>query len=109
MFDSLPYRNDAAVVMRRLTRSLPTASGVMGVATCDKGLPATMLALAGCGELPGVIIPGGVTLPAVGSEDAGTVQSLGARFAQDLVSLASAAPLGCRACGPPGRGRQLLG
>src|SRR5438094_969508 len=46
MFDSLPYRNDAAVVMRRLIRSLPTASGVMGVATCDKGLPATMLALA---------------------------------------------------------------
>src|SRR5438477_12024024 len=64
MFDSLPYRNDAAVVMRRLIRSLPTASGVIGVATCDKGLPATMLALAGCGELPGVIVPGGVTLPA---------------------------------------------
>src|SRR2546425_8460934 len=73
--------------MRRLIRSLPTASGVMGVATCDKGLPATMLALAGCGELPGVIVPGGVTLPAVGSEDAGQVQSLGARFARDLVSL----------------------
>ena len=44
MFDSLPYRNDAAIVMRRLIRSLPTASGVMGIATCDKGLPATMLA-----------------------------------------------------------------
>src|SRR5207244_5837355 len=37
MFDSLPYRNDAAVVMRRLIRSLPTASGVIGIATCDKG------------------------------------------------------------------------
>ncbi len=49
MFDSLPYRNDAAIVMRRLIRSLPTAAGVMGVATCDKGLPATMLALAGMG------------------------------------------------------------
>src|SRR5207247_10593508 len=46
MFDSLPYRNDAAVVMRRLIRSLPTGSGVMGVATCDKGLPATMRARA---------------------------------------------------------------
>src|SRR5438445_403030 len=46
MFDSLPYRNDAAVVMRRLIRSLPTGSGVMGVATCDKGLPATLHALA---------------------------------------------------------------
>src|SRR2546422_5515577 len=109
MFDSLPYRNDAAVVMRRLIRSLPTASGVMGVATCDKGLPATMLALAGCGELPGVIIPGGVTLPAVGSEDAGTVQSLGARFAQDLVSLDTAATMGCRACGSAGGGRRVLG
>src|SRR3977135_100049 len=40
MFDSLAYRNDAAVVLRRLARSLPQRSGVMGVATCDKGLPA---------------------------------------------------------------------
>src|SRR5436189_1247324 len=109
MFDSLPYRNDAAVVMRRLIRSLPTASGVMGVATCDKGLPATMLALAGCGALPGVVVPGGVTLPALGSEDAGQVQSLGARFAQDLVSLDYAATMGCRACGSAGGGCQFLG
>src|SRR5216110_2164102 len=109
MFDSLPYRNDAAVVMRRLIRSLPTASGVIGVATCDKGLPATMLALAGCGELPGVIVPGGVTLPAVGGEDAGQVQSLGARFARDLVSLDYAATMGCRACGSAGGGCQFLG
>ena len=48
MFDSLPYRNDAAITMRRLIRSLPRRSGVMGIATCDKGLPAMMLALAGC-------------------------------------------------------------
>src|SRR5438093_10843318 len=109
MFDSLPYRNDAAVVMRRLIRSLPTASGVMGIATCDKGLPATMLALAGCGKLPGVIAPGGVTLPAVGAEDAGQVQSLGARFARDLVSLDYAATMGCRACGSAGGGCQFLG
>src|SRR2546426_4935557 len=81
----------------------------MGVATCDKGLPATMLALAGCGELPGVIVPGGVTLPAVGAEDAGTVQSLGARFARDLVSLDYAATMGCRACGSAGGGCQFLG
>ena len=109
MFDSLPYRNDAAVVMRRLIRSLPTASGVLGIATCDKGLPATMLALAGCRELPGLIVPGGVTLPAVGSEDAGQVQSLGARFARDLVSLDYAASMGCRACGSSGGGCQFLG
>src|SRR5213596_1700107 len=109
MFDSLPYRNDAAVVMRRLIRSLPTASGVIGVATCDKGLPATMLALAGCGELPGVIVPGGVTLPAALGEDAGQVQSLGARFARDMISLDYAATMGCRACGSPGGGCQFLG
>jgi len=109
MFDSLPYRNDAAIVMRRLIRSLPTASGVMGIATCDKGLPATMLALAGTRTLPGVIVPGGVTLPALGAEDAGQVQSLGARFAQDLVTLDYAAEMGCRACGSAGGGCQFLG
>ena len=46
MFDSLAYRNDAAIVFRRLIRSLPTRRGVIGVATCDKGLPAMMIALA---------------------------------------------------------------
>ena len=99
MFDSLAYRNDAAIVMRRLIRSLPTASGVLGIATCDKGLPATMLALAGTTNLPGVIVPGGVTLPARDAEDAGQVQSLGARFTHDLISLDYAATMGCRACG----------
>jgi xylonate dehydratase len=109
MFDSLAYRNDAAVVMRRLIRSLPTASGVLGIATCDKGLPATMLALAGTKNLPGVIVPGGVTLPALGAEDAGQVQSLGARFSHDLISLDYAAEMGCRACGSAGGGCQFLG
>ena len=47
MMDSLAYRNDAAIVLRRLIRSLPTRRGVLGVATCDKGLPAMMMALAG--------------------------------------------------------------
>src|SRR5258707_9146942 len=47
MFDSLPYRNDAASVFGRLIRSLPTRSGAIGIATCDKGLPAMMMALAG--------------------------------------------------------------
>jgi xylonate dehydratase len=109
MFDSLAYRNDAAIVMRRLIRSLPTASGVIGIATCDKGLPATMLALAGTKDLPGVIVPGGVTLPARGAEDAGQVQSLGARFSHDLISLDYAAAMGCRACGSSGGGCQFLG
>ncbi len=109
MMDSLPYRNDAAIVMRRQIRSLPRRAGVLGVATCDKGLPATMLALAGCPDLPGLIVPGGVTLPAVGSEDAGAVQTLGARFAHGLVTREEAEVLACRACGSPGGGCQFLG
>ncbi|MGV3756757.1 MAG: YjhG/YagF family D-xylonate dehydratase, partial [Verrucomicrobiota bacterium] len=109
MFDSLPYRNDAAQVMRRLIRSLPTRSGVIGVATCDKGLPAMMMALAGVKELPCVLVPGGVTLPPTNGEDAGAVQTLGARFSHGLVSLQEAADLGCRACGTPGGGCQFLG
>ncbi|MBV9294398.1 MAG: dihydroxy-acid dehydratase, partial [Acidobacteriaceae bacterium] len=62
MFDSLPYRNDAAIVLRRLIRSLPTRNGVIGVATCDKGLPAMMMALAGTPNLACALIPGGVSL-----------------------------------------------
>ncbi len=109
MFDSLPYRNDAAIVLRRLARSLPLRAGVLGIATCDKGLPAMMMAVAGLRDLPGVIVPGGVTLPAAGAEDAGTIQTLGARFAHGLISLSEAADLGCRACGTPGGGCQFLG
>lgn len=109
MFDSLPYRNDAAVVMRRLIRSLPTRKGVMGIGTCDKGLPAIMMALAGSAELPGVVVPGGVTLPTLGAEDAGTIQTIGTRFAHDLISLDYAAEMGCSACGSAGGGCQFLG
>jgi putative YjhG/YagF family dehydratase len=109
MFDSLPYRNDAAMVIRRLIRSLPTRDGVMGVATCDKGLPAMMQALAGTTWLPGIIVPGGVTLPADDAEDAGTVQTIGARFSHDMISLDYAADMGCRACGSSGGGCQFLG
>src|SRR5580698_843227 len=109
MFDSLPYRNDAAIIFRRLARSLPLRAGVLGIATCDKGLPAMMMALAGLRDLPGVIVPGGVTLPAAGAEDAGTIQTLGARYAHGLVSLSEAADLGCRACASPGGGCQFLG
>ncbi|MBK9137394.1 MAG: YjhG/YagF family D-xylonate dehydratase [Verrucomicrobia bacterium] len=109
MLDSLPYRNDAAIVFRRLIRSLPTRAGVLGVATCDKGLPAMMMALAGCGDLPSVLVPGGVTLPAEHGEDAGKVQTLGARFAHGMITLEEAAALGCRACGSPGGGCQFLG
>ncbi len=109
MFDSLPYRNDAAIVMRRLIRSLPLRRGVLGIATCDKGLPAMMMALAGAPDLPGVIVPGGVTLPPTRGEDAGKIQTIGARFSHGLLSLQEAADLGCRACASPGGGCQFLG
>ena len=109
MMDSLAYRNDAAVVLRRLARSLPTRRGVLGVATCDKGLPAMTMALAALRELPCVLVPGGVTLPPQEGEDAGTVQAIGARFAHGELTLERAAELGCRACGSPGGGCQFLG
>ncbi len=109
MFDSLPYRNDAALVFRRLARSLPLRAGVLGIATCDKGLPAMLMAVAGLRDLPGVVVPGGVTLPPTTGEDAGAVQTLGARYAQGLVTLSEAADLGCRACATPGGGCQFLG
>src|ERR671912_1105389 len=110
MFDSLPFRNDAATVFRRLIRSLPTRRGILGVATCDKGLPAMMMALAASHDLPAVLVPGGVTLmPEEGAEDAGKVQTLGVRFVHGTVTLEEAADLGCRACGSPGGGCQFLG
>ncbi len=109
MFDSLPYRNDAAIVMRRLIRSLPGRSGVLCVATCDKGLPASMIAIAGCSDLPGIIVPGGVTLPVTSGEDTAKVQTIGARYSHGELSLEEAAAAGCRACASPGGGCQFLG
>ncbi|MFV0443400.1 MAG: YjhG/YagF family D-xylonate dehydratase [Planctomycetaceae bacterium] len=109
MMDSLPYRNDAALVLKRLIRSLPLRVGVLGVATCDKGLPAMMMALAGFHDLAGVIVPGGVTLPPSKGEDAGKVQAIGARYAHGEIDLDYAAEVGCRACGSPGGGCQFLG
>lgn len=109
MLDSLAYRNDAAVVLRRLIRSLPTRRGVLGVATCDKGLPAMLMALAGTPDLPTVLVPGGVTLLAEGAEDTGKVQTLATRFAREEITLEHAADMGCRACGSPGGGCQFMG
>jgi putative YjhG/YagF family dehydratase len=114
MLDSLPFRNDAAMVLRRLMRSLPTRRGVLGIATCDKGLPAMLMALASSGALPSILVPGGVTLLPESSddrpsEDAGKVQTIGARFAQKQISQEYAAEVGCRACASPGGGCQFLG
>ncbi len=109
MFDSLAYRNDAASVFKRLIRSLPTRGGVIGVATCDKGLPAMMMALAGTGTLPSILVPGGVTLLAEKSEDAGKVQSVGARYARGQITAEAAAEALCHSCATPGGGCQFLG
>ncbi len=109
MMDSLAYRNDAATIFRRLIRSLPTRKGVLGVATCDKGLPAMMMALVSMHDLPSVLVPGGVTLPPVEGEDLGTIQSIGARFSHGEVSLDYAREMTCRTCASPGGGCQFLG
>jgi len=109
MFDSLAYRNDAAIVLRRLIRSLPTRKGVLGIATCDKGLPAMMMALAGARDLPGLLVPGGVTLPPTAGEDAAKIQTIGARYAHGEITLEEAAELGCKACASPGGGCQFMG
>lgn len=109
MFDSLPYRNDAATLFRRQIRSLPMRQAVLGVATCDKGLPAMMMALAATGDLATILVPGGVTLPAVGAEDTAKVQTIGARYSQGEISLDEASRAGCAACGSPGGGCQFLG
>jgi putative YjhG/YagF family dehydratase len=109
MLDSLAYRNDAAVVLRRLMRSLPTRKGVIGIATCDKGLPAMMMALASSGRYPSILVPGGVTLLPDEGEDAGKVQTIGARYATNQITLEYAAEMGCKACASPGGGCQFLG
>ena len=109
MFDSLPYRNDAAKVFRRIARSLPTAKAIVGIASCDKGLPAMMMALAGMKKVPSIIVPGGSTLAPFNGEDAGKIQSIGARFAQGEISLEYAQDMGCKACASPGGGCQFLG
>ena len=109
MYDSLPFRNDSAIVLRRLIRSLPTRSGVLGVATCDKGLPAMMMALAGMHDLPTVLVPGGVMLATEGHEDTAKVQTIGARYSHGEMTLDQAAEEGCHSCASPGGGCQFLG
>ena len=56
-----------------------------------------------------MLVPGGVTLPPARGEDAGTIQTLGARYAHGLISLEDAASLGCAACASSGGGCQFLG
>lgn len=109
MMDSLAYRNDAATIFRRQIRSLPNGKGVLGVATCDKGLPAMMMALAAMHDLPCVLAPGGVTLPPTEGEDLAMVQSLGARLAHGQVTAEYARQMACRTCASAGGGCHFLG
>ena len=109
MFDSLPFRNDAASIFRRQIRSLPTRSGVLGVAACDKGVPAMMMALASMRDLPCVLVPGGVMLPAEDGSNASVVQSIGSQYLHGQMKLEEAAAMGCHACASPGGGCQFLG
>lgn len=109
MFDSLPYRNDASIVMRRLIRSLPTRKGVIGIATCDKGLPAMMMALVSQHDQPTILVPGGVTLPPKKGEDLAKIQTLGARYAHSEITIDEASELGCKACASAGGGCHFLG
>ncbi len=82
MMDSLPYRNDAAMVLRRLVRSLPTRRG--GDRRRDVRQGAARDA-DGARRLPRhrrqCVVPGGVTLPPTDGVDAGAVQTIGARYA----------------------------
>jgi putative YjhG/YagF family dehydratase len=68
-----------------------------------------MMALAAAHDLPTIIVPGGVTLPPTDSEDAGKVQTIGARYVHGDISLEDAAAAGCAACASPGGGCQFLG
>ncbi len=98
MLDSLPYRNDAAIVLRRLMRSLPTRKGVIGVATCDKGLPAMMMALASSSALPSILVPGELRCLRKMVRMQAKYRLSAARFAQNQITLEYAAEVGCRAC-----------
>lgn len=109
MAHSLPWRNHAAIVYGDLIGSLPRRGGVLGIATCDKGLPAMMMAIAGARNLPGVVVPGGVTLLAEEGEDAGKVQTVPVRLALGEIDIDYAQDMGCRACATPGGGCQFLG
>jgi len=68
-----------------------------------------MQAFAGCKNLSGIIVPGGVTLPVEGVEDLGTVQSLGARYSNQEITLKYAEKMACHSCGSSGGGCHFLG
>jgi putative YjhG/YagF family dehydratase len=68
-----------------------------------------MMALASSGSYPSILVPGGVTLLPEDGEDAGKIQTIGARYAQSQITLEYAAEMGCKTCASPGGGCQFLG
>ncbi len=96
MFDSLPYRNDAAIVFSSSDSLLPTRRAVIGVATCDKGLPATMIALASMHNLPPFWCRAGRRCRRPWGRRGQGADHRRALFANHELSLQEAAELGCR-------------
>ena len=110
MMDSLPYRNDAALVLRRLIRSLPTRGGRarrghlrQGTAGHDDGpgrrctiCPASWSPAASRCRRPTARTPARFRRSAPASPTASSRSK-------------QAAELGCRACASPGGGCQFLG
>ena len=112
MFDSLPYRNDAAHGAAPADPlAADAAPACIGVATCDKGLPAMMMALAA--HARPADDPGARRRHARRRREAtktrARCRSIGARFAHGEITLEQAAEAGCRACASPGGGCQFLG
>lgn len=68
-----------------------------------------LLALAAEHDMPTILVPGGVTLPASDGEDSGKAQTIGVRYAHGMISMEEAAEIGCRTCASPGGGCQFLG
>ena len=109
MLDSLPYRNDAAMVLRRLMRSLPTAQRRdrhrhlrQRPARNDDG-PCVLR------RLPSVLVPGGVTLLPTRVKMPAKSRPSALASPRARSSLEYAAEMGCRACATPGGGCQFLG
>ena len=111
MFDSLPVsattrRRSSAGSSDRCRRG----SGVLGVATCDKGLPAMMMALAGSAR--SAVRARAGRRHAAGRARAKTPAAFSRSACASCTARSrsnEAADLGCRACASPGGGCQFLG
>ena len=109
MYDRLAYRNDAASSSGGSPARFRQREAC-SAATCDKGLPAMMMALASLQRMPTVLLrPAASTLAPSAGEDAGKMEPSGVRDVRGEISLEAAAKMGCRACASPGGGCQFLG